>query len=66
MLDSDAPELAVLPIERQIDGWVFNGNRSLVRQVMVGGEWLVSDGRHRARELVQRRYVETCRGLMRD
>ena len=66
MLDSDAPELAVLPTERQIDGWVFNGNRPLVRQVMVSGEWLVSDGRHRARELVQRRYVETCRGLMQD
>jgi formimidoylglutamate deiminase len=33
-----------------LDSLIFSGNVNLVRRVMVGGRWLVEDGRHRARE----------------
>lgn len=63
LLDAQAAELAVLPPERRIDGWVFNGNRPLVREVMVGGRWVVSEGRHRARERIEARFIEVCRRM---
>lgn len=63
LLDEQAAELAVLPPERRIDGWIFNGNRPLVREVMVGGRWVVNEGRHRARERIEARFIEACRGM---
>jgi formimidoylglutamate deiminase len=63
VLDDRAPELAALPIDRQIDGWIYSGNRPLVRDVMVGGHWLVREGRHRARETIEAAYLRACREL---
>ncbi len=63
VLDDSAPELAALPADRQIDGWIYCGNRPLVREVMVGGRWLVREGRHRARETVEAAYLRACREL---
>jgi formimidoylglutamate deiminase len=63
VLDDSAPELAALPPDRHIDGWIFSGNRPLVREVMVGGRWQVREGRHRAREGVERAYLQVCREL---
>ena len=35
---------------------VFAGNANLVRDVMVGGEWVVREHRHRDAERIARRY----------
>lgn len=66
VLDDSAPELAALPTDRQIDGWIYSGNRPLVREVMVAGRWLVREGRHRAREAVEAAYLQACRELQSD
>jgi hypothetical protein len=34
-----------------------------VRDVMVGGHWLVREGRHRARETIEAAYLRACREL---
>jgi formimidoylglutamate deiminase len=39
-----------------LDTWVFSGGRGLVKAVVSGGEVVVEDGRHRARERIDRRY----------
>jgi formimidoylglutamate deiminase len=56
VLDDDAVELAARPRERILDSLVFAGNRRLVRHVMAGGQWVVRDGRHVARERIEAEY----------
>ncbi|MBI3204744.1 MAG: formimidoylglutamate deiminase [Myxococcales bacterium] len=50
VLDTDHPSLAEKPLERVLDAWVFCNHGSPVRDVMVGGSWVVRDGRHRERD----------------
>jgi formimidoylglutamate deiminase len=64
VLDPDHPDVAVLPTARLLDGLVFAGNRNPVRDVMVGGAWVVSKGRHRAEEMVQADYVKAVKALL--
>jgi formimidoylglutamate deiminase len=35
-----------------LDAVMFAGNRNPVRDVMVGGAWLVGEGRHRDRDAI--------------
>ena len=58
VLDEKAPELAGVPRAQMLDALVFSGNRNLVRDVMVGGEWCVQGGRHRDEERIAGRYRE--------
>ena len=51
LLDPDAPLLAGATREDIADRWIFAGNRPLVREVVVGGERVVLEGRHRHRDL---------------
>src|SRR5207253_561974 len=41
VLDDTAPELAGRDLKHLLDTLVFCGNRNLVRDVMVGGQWVV-------------------------
>ena len=50
--------------ESLVDRWLFSGNRQAVSDVIVDGEWLVRDGRHRHREGVADRYRDTLRQLL--
>ena len=64
VLDPDHPDVAALPPERLLDAVVFAGNRNPVRDVMVGGQWVVTDGRHREEEAVQAAYLAAVRALL--
>jgi formimidoylglutamate deiminase len=64
VLDPDHPEVAAMPLERLLDAVVFAGNRNPVRDVMVGGQWVVQEGRHRDEARVQAAYAATVRQLL--
>jgi len=46
VLDMDAPALAGRAGDTLLDALIFAANASLIRHVMVGGRWVVRDGRH--------------------
>jgi len=52
VLDAEAPVLYGKAEDRILDAFVFAGNQNLVRDVMVGGEWRVREGRHLQEEAV--------------
>lgn len=64
VLDPDHPAVATLPPGRLLDAVVFAGNRNPVRDVMVGGAWVVREGRHRDAEAVQAAYTAAARKLL--
>jgi formimidoylglutamate deiminase len=64
VLDPDHPAVATLPPERLLDAVVFAGNRNPVRDVMVGGQWVVTEGRHKDKGRVQADYTTTVRALL--
>jgi formimidoylglutamate deiminase len=55
-LDAGHPTLAGRAGPALLDSLVFAGNANPVRDVMVGGRWLVRDGRHHARDAIAGRY----------
>jgi len=46
VLDADHPLLAGCDEGQILDAVIFSGNTTTVRDVMVGGRWVVRDGRH--------------------
>jgi formimidoylglutamate deiminase len=56
VLHADDPALAEQPPEYVLDAAIFGPVRRAVRDVMIGGEWLVRDGRHRDEDAVLARY----------
>ena len=46
-----------------LDSWVFSGTDNPVRDVMVGGEWVVRDGRHLREEVVTEVFAEAVGGM---
>jgi formimidoylglutamate deiminase len=46
VLDADHPALAGRPPARLLDAFIFCGNETPVRHVMVGGRWVVRDRAH--------------------
>jgi len=48
-----------------IDTWIFAGNANLVRDVVVAGEPVVRDCRHRDEERIAARYREVVARLAR-
>ena len=64
VLDTDAPQFAGVTAADAIDRWIFSGNRNLVRDVHVGGEQVVADGRHRDRDAIAARYRKAMHTLL--
>jgi formimidoylglutamate deiminase len=64
VLDAEHPALAGRTGDALLDSWVFAGNRATVRDVLVGGRWVVRDGHHAREEPVLARYRETIRRLV--
>ena len=62
-LDPEAPTLVGATDEDVVDRWVFSGNRPVVEAVCVGGEMLVSGGRHRDREAIAAHYRQAIADL---
>jgi formimidoylglutamate deiminase len=65
VLDVRDPALAAQPVDALLDAAVFGPCRTPVRDVMVGGRWVVRDGRHPDEEVVLARYRSCSRFVMR-
>ena len=64
VLDHAHPLLAGRAGDRLLDGYLFAGNQNLVRDVMVGGRWVVRGGCHADQEPIAEAYRRTlCRLL---
>ncbi len=56
VLDDSSSLLAGRDAAHAIDTWLFAGNSNLVRGVMVAGEWVVREFRHRDEVVIAARY----------
>lgn len=63
VLDDHSPQLAGRDAGNVLDTFVFAGNVNPVREVMVNGEWVVRDFRHRNEERIAARYREVVERL---
>jgi len=64
VLDDRAPLFAGRGCEHLVDTWLFAGNANLVRDVVVDGECVVRDFRHRDEERIARRYRAVVERLL--
>ena len=62
-LDAGHPLLAGKTGDAILDAYIFAGNANLVRDVMVGGRWIVRDGRHPEEDEIAREFVRTMERL---
>lgn len=63
VLDPEAPALLGRAGDLLLDSWIFSGNATAVRDVMVGGRWLVEDYRHHDEAAILARFRETVAAL---
>jgi formimidoylglutamate deiminase len=63
VLDTEHPALVGRRGNALLDGWLFCGNSTPVRDVMVAGRWVVRDGRHAAQEAIAAAFARTMRRL---
>ncbi len=63
VLDSEHPNLAGIDREDILGSLVFCGNDVLVRDVMVGGRWVVRHHKHIAQSAIAQRYNQTIAEL---
>lgn len=63
VLDDTAPQFVGREPDALLDTFVFAGNRNLVRDVMVNGQWCVRDGRHRDAVRIAERYAAALRRI---
>ncbi len=63
VLDDESPLLAGRDAADVIDTWIFAGNANLVRDVVVAGEPVVRDFRHRDEERIAARYRDVVKRL---
>ena len=64
VLDDRSAQFAGRDRMHLLDTWIFAGNTPLVRDVMVNGEWVVRDFRHRDEERIAARYRAVVGKLM--
>jgi formimidoylglutamate deiminase len=63
VLDSDHPNLDGLLEDDVLGRFLFCGNDNLVRDVLVGGRWVVRDGRHISQDAIAQDYKAVVRAL---
>jgi len=62
-LDPSHPALAGQAAETALDAWIFSSaSPGVVRNVMVGGRWVIRDGRHEDEEQI----LDAFRATMRE
>ncbi len=64
VIDAQMPTLIGKTGDALLDAVVFAGNANPVRDVMVGGRWVVAGGRHVAEDAVLKRYRAALEQLM--
>ena len=62
-LDAAHPLFAGKTDDAILDAWIFAGNANLVRDVMVGGSWVVRNGRHPEEDAIASEFVRTMERL---
>jgi formimidoylglutamate deiminase len=63
VLDAQHPSMAGTSAETALDRLLFAGADKAIRDVMVGGEWVVKDGRHRADERLRGDFIRIMNTL---
>ncbi|MBC7452534.1 MAG: formimidoylglutamate deiminase [Massilia sp.] len=63
VLDSEHPNLYGVAPEDVLGSFVFCGNDNLVRDVLVGGRWVVREHKHVAQAVIAQRYMRTVAEL---
>jgi formimidoylglutamate deiminase len=63
VLDENHPDLAAPMGDGWLDAFVFVAGRTAIRDVYVGGEQVVSDGRHHMRSEITRRFMSVRQSL---
>ncbi len=63
LLDADQADLAAGMGDHWLDAWIFVAGRAAVRDVLIGGTVVVSDGRHRTHDAIKRRYIDTVQRI---
>lgn len=66
VLDPEHPALVGRTGDALIDSWLFSGNATPVRDVLVGGQFVVREGRHVHEEQAESAYAATVRRLAAD
>jgi len=64
VLDLDHPQVAGREGDRLLDAFVFAGNTNPIRDVMVGGRWVVRGGKHPLEETVAAGFARAIRRLV--
>ena len=64
VLDGANADLAAASGDRWLDHYIFAGGRRLIDRVLVGGEDIVTRGRHRAHDAIAARYGRTLARLV--
>lgn len=63
VLDTGHPSLAGRSGDDVLDSWIFAASTTPVRDVMVGGSWVVNDGRHERQEAAAAAYRSVAERL---
>jgi formimidoylglutamate deiminase len=63
VLDDDHPNLYGLALDEVLGSFVFSGNDNLVKDVMVGGQWVVRNQQHVAQQAIAARFKQTMAEL---
>jgi formimidoylglutamate deiminase len=64
VLDGAHPMLASVAPAKLLGRWLFGGNDGWVKDVMVGGKWVVKDRHHAGEEAAQRAFTAAMSALM--
>jgi formimidoylglutamate deiminase len=64
VLDDTSPLLAARTDTNAMDSFLFAGNAPLVRDVLVGGKWVVRDFHHHDEQAIAVRYREAVEALV--
>ena len=63
VLDTGHPALVGRTGDGMLDAWMFCGSSTPVRDVMVAGDWVVRNGRHRGQQAIAAAFSRTMRRL---
>lgn len=63
MLDANAPSLAAAAGGQLTDAYIFNGQPSPIKHVMIAGQWVIREGVHVKQQEIVAEYVKTAAQL---
>jgi formimidoylglutamate deiminase len=66
VLDGNNPFISTAKDDQILDRWIFALGDSAVRDVMVAGEWRLTNGRHKAEEEIDRAFSAAMNRLARN